>query len=88
MPKASSGTIGHDMVTAGSMLPERESQSDWLRLRTLILLRWMAIAGQLAAIAVADRVYGMQVPLGLCYMAVGVAIVANIFSVTLFPETA
>jgi two-component system, sensor histidine kinase RegB len=86
MPKAHSGTIGHGMVTAGSTLPERDSQGDWVRLRTLILLRWMAIAGQLAAIAVADRVYGMQVPLGLCYMAVGVAIVANIFSVTLFPE--
>jgi two-component system sensor histidine kinase RegB len=86
MPEVHPGTSGHDMVTAGITLPERESQGDWVRLRTLILLRWMAIAGQLAAIAVADRVYGMQVPLGLCYMAVGVAILANIFSVTLFPE--
>jgi two-component system sensor histidine kinase RegB len=68
------------------MLPEREMQGDWVRLRTLIVLRWMAIAGQLAAIAVADRVYGMQLPLGLCYLAVGVAIVANLFSITLFPE--
>ncbi|MGL4439775.1 MAG: histidine kinase dimerization/phospho-acceptor domain-containing protein, partial [Bosea sp. (in: a-proteobacteria)] len=74
------------MVTAGITLPEREPQGDWVRLRTLIVLRWMAIAGQLAAIAVADRVYGLQLPLGLCYMAVGVAIVANLFSITLFPE--
>jgi two-component system, sensor histidine kinase RegB len=74
------------MVTTGAMLPEREMQGDWVRLRTLIVLRWMAIAGQLAAIAVADRVYGMQLPLGLCYLAVGVAIVANLFSITLFPE--
>ena len=66
------------MVTAGITLPEREPQGDWVRLRTLIVLRWIAIAGQLAAIAVADRVYGMQLPLGLCYLAVGVAIVANL----------
>jgi two-component system sensor histidine kinase RegB len=74
------------MVTAGITLPEREPQGDWVRLRTLIVLRWMAIGGQIAAIAVADRVYGMQLPLGLCYLAVGVAIVANLFSITLFPE--
>jgi hypothetical protein len=86
MPKAFAGTTGHGMVTAGITLPEREPQGDWVRLRTLIVLRWMAIAGQLAAIAVVDRVYGIQLPLGLCYMAVGVAIVANLFSITLFPE--
>ena len=74
------------MVTAGITLPERETQGDWVRLRTLIVLRWMAIAGQLAAIIVADRVYGLMLPLGLSYLAVGVAIVANLFSITLFPE--
>jgi two-component system sensor histidine kinase RegB len=86
MPEAVSGAIGHDMVTTGGTLPERDTQGDWVRLRTLIVLRWIAIAGQLAAIAVADRVYGMQLPLGVCYLAVGVAIVANLFSITLFPE--
>jgi two-component system sensor histidine kinase RegB len=86
MAKAGFGTTGHGMVTAGITLPERETQGDWVRLRTLIVLRWMAIAGQLAAIVVADRVYGMQLPVGLCYLAVGVAIIANIFSITLFPE--
>jgi two-component system sensor histidine kinase RegB len=74
------------MVTAGITLPEGETRSNWVRLRTLIFLRWMAIAGQLAAIIVADRVYGMQLPLGLCYLAVGASIVANLFSITLFPE--
>ncbi len=74
------------MVTAGITLPDRETQGDWIRLRTLIVLRWMAIAGQLAAIVVADRVYAMQLPLGLCYLAVGTAVMANLFSITLFPE--
>lgn len=74
------------MVTAGITLPDGEARSNWVRLRTLILLRWMAIAGQLSAIIVADRVYGMQLPLGLCYLAVGASVVANLLSITLFPE--
>jgi two-component system, sensor histidine kinase RegB len=64
----------------------RDNHSNWLRLRTLILLRWVAIIGQLAAIAIADQVYGMQLPLGLCYLAVGTSIIANLFSIFFFPE--
>ncbi len=86
MAKAPTGTTGHSMVTAGIPLPEREMQGNWVRLRTLILLRWMAIVGQLAAIIVADRWYGLQLPLGLCYLAVGASIIANLFAITLFPE--
>ena len=74
------------MVMSGITLPESRAQSDRVRMRTLILLRWMAIAGQLAAILVADRVYGLQLPLALCYMAVGASVLANLFSITLFPE--
>ena len=66
------------MNTPGFGLLSRDTRSDWVRLRTLILLRWMAITGQLAAITVADRAYGMQLPLGLCYLAVGASIIANL----------
>ncbi len=74
------------MVTPITALAVQDGVSNWVRLRTLILLRWMAIVGQLAAILVADRVYGLQLPLGLCFAAVAVAVAANIFSITLFPE--
>ncbi len=50
------------------------------------MLRWMAIAGQLAAITVADRYFGMILPLGLCYLAVGASIIANLISAFVFPE--
>ena len=56
-----------------------------MRLRTLILLRWMAICGQLAAITVAQRLYGVDLPLGLCFLAIGASIIANVFSIFLFP---
>lgn len=59
---------------------------NWMRLRTLIFLRWMAIAGQLAAITLAERWVGLQLPLGLCYLAVGASIIANLVSVFVFPE--
>lgn len=86
MANALKESLGHRMVTVGSILPVEEASSNWIRLRTLILLRWMAIGGQLAAIVVADRVYGMQLPLVLCYLAVSASILANLFSITLFPE--
>lgn len=74
------------MISDLSGLRPRETRGDWVRLRTLIMLRWMAIAGQLAAITVADRFYGMQLPLGFCYMAVGASICANLIAMYVFPE--
>lgn len=54
-------------------------------LRTLILLRWMAIFGQMAAITIADRWFHLGLPLGLCYLAVGLSIIANLVSIFVFP---
>ena len=63
----------------------RTEQNDWLRLRTLILLRWTAIFGQLAALAVATQYFALQLPLGLCFLAIGLAIIANLLAVFIFP---
>ena len=64
----------------------RPERADWLRLRTLIFQRWMASFGQLAALVVASRYYGMQLPLGLCFLAVGLAVIANLLSIFLYPQ--
>ncbi len=74
------------MLSANVTQLSRDTRSEWVRLRTLILLRWMAIWGQLTAITVADNWFGMQLPLGLCYTAVGASVVANLISVYLLPE--
>ncbi len=71
-----------DLILPANLRPERVN---WLRLRTLILLRWMAVFGQLAALTVADLYYGMLLPLGLCYLAIGTAVIANLVSVFVFP---
>ena len=61
-------------------------RGNWIRLRTLILLRWVAIVGQLTAITVAERLYGLQLELGLCYLAVGVSVIGNLIAIFVFPE--
>jgi two-component system, sensor histidine kinase RegB len=65
----------------------KELRPDRVRLQTLILLRWMAIAGQIIAIVVADQVYKIQLPLGLCYLAVGGSIIANLLASYIYPVT-
>lgn len=61
-------------------------RGNWIRLRTIILLRWVAIVGQLTAITVAQRLYGLQLELGLCYMAVGISVIGNLVAIFVFPE--
>lgn len=67
-------------------LISENQRSNWIRLRTMILLRWVAIIGQIAAITVAQRVYNLQLELGLCYLAIGVSIVGNLIAIFVFPE--
>ena len=62
------------------------TRANWIRLRTMILLRWVAIIGQLTAITVAQVFYGLQLELGLCYLAIGASVVANLVATFLFPE--
>ena len=60
-------------------------RSHWIRLRTLILLRWVAIAGQLAAITVAREMYSLSLEIGLCYLVIGVSASVNLVAVFVFP---
>lgn len=62
-----------------------QERSSWIRLRTMILLRWVAIAGQIVAITVAQQTYHLQLNLGLCYLAIGVSAVVNVMAIFAFP---
>ena len=75
------------MVSASIGFLGNDKRGNFVRLRTLILLRWMAIAGQLITITVADRLYDVALPLGICYLAIVASVVANLFSIYLFPES-
>lgn len=74
-------------MTQATMKPLGErTRANWIRLRTMIVLRWIAIAGQMTAITVADRIFGLQLELGLCYLAIGVSIIGNLIAILVFPE--
>ncbi|NNE80102.1 MAG: ActS/PrrB/RegB family redox-sensitive histidine kinase [Silicimonas sp.] len=61
-------------------------RSFWVRLRTLIVLRWIAIVGQLVAITVAQRMFNLDLNIGLCFLAIGASIIANLFAIFVYPE--
>ncbi|WP_187428494.1 Sensor histidine kinase RegB [Roseobacter fucihabitans] len=61
-------------------------RASWIRLRTMILLRWFAVGGQLTAIGVAHYWYGLQLEIGLCFFVVGTSIIANLVAIFIFPE--
>lgn len=63
-----------------------QGRADWVRLRTLIVTRWIAITGQIIAITIAHRLFGVQLDLALCYLAVGASIMANLIAVFVYPE--
>lgn len=60
---------------------------DWVRLRTLIFLRWAAIAGQCAAVLIAWRIYDIGLNLPLCLAAIGASVVANLAAIFVFPQS-
>src|SRR5689334_8225101 len=49
-----------------------------LRLETLVRLRWLAVAGQTAAVAIVYGVLGFPLPLAPCLLVIGVAAALNL----------
>lgn len=64
-----------------------DRRSNWVRLRTLIWLRWFAVVGQVGAIGAAELFFDLSLPLGLSLAAVGAAVIANLIAIFLYPET-
>ena len=61
------------------------ARSEWVRLRTLILLRWLAIAGQTIAVIVAYFVIDLDMAVGLCALAIGASVVFNLTATLMLP---
>ncbi|OAN75181.1 two-component sensor histidine kinase [Jannaschia sp. EhC01] len=68
------------------MLVQQDSRVDWVRLRTLLVLRWLAILGQTIAVVTAAFYIGLRVEIGLCFLAIGASVVSNLVALTIFPE--
>lgn len=64
----------------------KEHRFNWVRLRTLIVLRWIAVFGQLVALTAAQRLFDLNLNIGLCFLAIGASIVANLVAEFVYPE--
>ena len=70
--------------TTYDILQTRE-RSNWVRLRTLVALRYFAVAGQALAILVATQVYGLTIAVGPATAVIGASVIVNLVSVFVFP---
>lgn len=74
-------------LTPTALFREDPSAS-WIRLHTLVTLRWVAIAGQIIAISVAQYAFSLDTNLGLIAFVIGMSVIANLISIFVYPEGA
>ncbi len=65
---------------------QNQKRSNWLRLRTLVTLRWFAVAGQITAVLAGVYLYQLQLEVGLISLVIGMSVLVNVVSYFLYPE--
>ncbi|MET0547006.1 MAG: ActS/PrrB/RegB family redox-sensitive histidine kinase [Caulobacterales bacterium] len=76
------------MNPASALVPSPQmaaSLSYGVRLRTLVLIRWMAIFGQTAAVLFVKYVLGFELPLNACLIVIAASALINILIAFLLP---
>lgn len=79
------GRDKRDMAAGGRMELGLRARGDWVRLRTLVVLRWIAIAGQSAAVLIAASWFGFELPLSLCALLISASVSFNIAAQMVHP---
>ena len=74
------------MTNSTPALFSSDARSEWLRLRTLSLLRWVAIAGQALAVTIAHLHFDLRLELGYVFMVIGASVIANLVALFVYPE--
>ena len=74
------------MAEPPNTILNNSARSEWVRLRTLINLRWLAIVGQSAAVLFASWQLELSLNTGLCALAIGASVIFNIASTIVYPE--
>ncbi len=62
------------------------ARTDFIRLRTFVVLRWIAIMGQIIAVSVAVLTFDFALDLGLVFLAIGALIAANLIAMAIYPQ--
>ncbi|MEM9098355.1 MAG: ActS/PrrB/RegB family redox-sensitive histidine kinase [Pseudomonadota bacterium] len=71
--------------TNTNLLFDLRARGDWVRMRTLLFLRWTAIAGQSLAVFVAVGLLGFQVPLAECVLIIMASVTVNLAFYLIYP---
>lgn len=74
-------------IASLTALPEPRVAFDRISLRRLVLIRWVAIAGQAVTLLVVHYAFDFHVPLAAAFLVVGCSVLLNLF-VTLFRRAA
>jgi two-component system, sensor histidine kinase RegB len=75
------------MAASELELLQDQRRANSVRLQTLVIFRWWAIAGQSAAVIIAIFVYGLQLQLAAVVTMIGLAVLANVVTSATNPET-
>jgi len=62
-----------------------QARGDWVRLRTLVTVRWIAISGQVAAVLAASEGMGFQLPLSWCALLISASASVNLAAQIIYP---
>ena len=65
---------------------DQSARSNWMRLRTLVFVRWFAISGQIVTLIVAQYLYELSLALVPCAIIIGMSVLTNIFALIIFPD--
>lgn len=57
---------------------DQNARSNWIRLRTLVVVRWFAIAGQTLALIVAQQLYNLQLAILPCAVVITISVLVNV----------
>lgn len=74
------------MADTSPDLLKSSQRGHWIRLRTLVLLRWWAIFGQISALLIAQPLYNLTLNIGLLYLVIGVSVITNLVATFVYPE--
>lgn len=65
----------------------KSTRGDWIRLRTLIYLRWLAILGQTLAVAFSYLVLGLKFKFEFCLILIIISAIINITITIIYPKS-
>ena len=73
-------------MNTSSALLMSAARGDWVRLRTLVTLRWLAAWGQAITVLAADGILKLDLPVGLCFGAIATSVCVNVVAHAVHPE--